>query len=109
MAFDENLAERMRQQLASVPGVVEKRMFGGTAFLLNGNLCVGVHKDALMVRLGSDATEAALRKPHTRVFDLTGKPMKNWVLVDPAGVKTTAALKKWVGLGVKFAGSLPPK
>jgi hypothetical protein len=62
-----------------------------------------------MVRLGSEAAAAALRQPHTRMFAITGKPMKNWVLVDPAGVKTAAALKKWVGLGVSFAGSLPPK
>jgi hypothetical protein len=109
MAFDEKLAQRIRQELESVPGVVEKRMFGGVAFLLNGNMCVGVHKDALMVRLAPDATDAALKKLHTRVFDLTGKPMKGWLLVDPEGVTTAAALKKWVGQGVAYAGSLPEK
>src|SRR5215207_2069785 len=99
MAFDEKLAERIRKQLASVPGVVEKRMFGGIAFLLNGNMCAGVHKDALMVRLDPAATDAALKQPHTRIFDLTGRPMKGWILVDPEGVKTAAGLKKWVGQG----------
>ena len=109
MAFDEKLAARLRKQLDEVPGVVEKRMFGGIAFLLNGNMCVGVHKDALIVRLAPDATEAALRRPHARVFDLTGKPMKGWVLVAPDGIKTAASLKKWVAQGVDYAGSLPPK
>jgi len=97
MAFDEKLAERLRKQLDDVPGVVEKRMFGGIAFLLNGNMCVGVHQDALMVRLAPDATEAALRRAHARVFDLTGKPMKGWVLVGPEGIKTAASLRKEVG------------
>jgi TfoX/Sxy family transcriptional regulator of competence genes len=109
MAFDEKLAERIRKQLAGQDGVVEKQMFGGVAFLLHGNMCCGVHKEALMVRLAPDATEAALSKPHTRVFDLTGRPMKGWILVEAAAVKTAAALKKWVDQGVAYAGSLPPK
>jgi hypothetical protein len=109
MAFDEKLAERIRRQLAEQGGVVEKRMFGGVAFLLNGNMCCGVHKAALMVRLAPQASEAALRKPHTRIFDLTGRPMKGWVLVEPEGLQTAAALKKWISQGVAYAGSLPPK
>jgi TfoX/Sxy family transcriptional regulator of competence genes len=109
MAFDEKLAERMRQQLAGQDGVVEKRMFGGLAFLLNGNMCCGVHKSALIVRLAPAATEAALRQPHTRVFDLTGRPMKGWILVEAEAVRTAAGLKKWVAQGVAYAASLPAK
>ena len=109
MAFDEKLAERMRKQLADQGGVVEKRMFGGVAFLLNGNMCCGVHQEALMVRLSPDAAAAALRQPHTRIFDLTGRPMKGWLLVDAEGLKTAAQLKRWIGQSVAFAASLPAK
>jgi TfoX/Sxy family transcriptional regulator of competence genes len=109
MAFDEKLAERLRQQLAPVLGVVEKRMFGGVSFLLNGNMCYGVHKDALIVRLAPEASEAALRQPHTRIFDLTGRPMKGWLLVEAGGVNTAARLKQWVKQGVAYAESLPSK
>jgi TfoX/Sxy family transcriptional regulator of competence genes len=109
MAFDEKLAERMRRQLAGHDGLVEKRMFGGVAFLLHGNMCCGVHKDALMVRLAPDSTEAALRKPHTRVFDLTGRPMQGWILVEAEAVRTSAGLKRWMDQGVAYAGTLPPK
>jgi hypothetical protein len=94
MAFDEKLAARMRKALDErQAGAVEKRMFGGVAFLLNGNICCGVHKEAMIVRLAPDATEAALRQPHTKPFDLTGRPMKGWVLVEAEGVKTAAGLK----------------
>ncbi len=109
MAFDEKLAERMRKQLAERGGVVEKHMFGGVAFMLNGNMCCGVHQAALMVRLAPEAADAALRKPHTRLFDLTGRPMKGWILVDAEGIKTAAGLKKWMDQGVAFAVSLPAK
>lgn len=109
MAFDEKLAERIRKQLAKQDGLVEKRMFGGVAFLLNGNMCCGVHKDALMVRLEPEATETALRRPHTRIFDLTGRPMKGWILVDAEGIQTSGGLKKWIDQGVAYAASLPAK
>jgi hypothetical protein len=109
MAFDEKLAERIRKRLAGQSGVVEKRMFGGLAFLLNGNMCCGVHQQALIVRLAPAATEAALRKPHTRAFDLTGRSMKGWVPAEAEGVKTAARLKKSVDQDVAYAGSLSPK
>jgi len=84
-------------------------MFGGIAFLLNGNMCVGVHKSELIVRLASEDTDAALAQPHTRRFDLTGRPMTGWILVEPAGLKTAAKLSKWVQVAAKYAGSLPAK
>ena len=109
MAFDEALADRIRKRLAGKKGVVEKKMFGGLAFLLNGNMCVGVHKDGLIVRLEPDATDAALKRPHARVFDLTGKPMQGWLLVDAPGVKSDKDLAGWIETGVNYAGKLPKK
>ena len=84
-------------------------MFGGIAFLLNGNMCVGVHGSELIVRLAPEETDAALTQPHTRRFDLTGRPMKGWILVEQAGVKTDAKLGKWVEIAAKYAGALPKK
>jgi hypothetical protein len=109
MAYDEKLTMRIRKQLEAQAGVVEKHMFGGVAFLLNGNMCCGVHKQALMVRLAPEDTQAALSKPYTKIFDLTGRPMKGWVLVEADGVKTAAGLRKWIERGVACAKSLPAK
>ena len=109
MAFDEQLAERIRHQLGKRRGVTEKKMFGGVAFLVNGNLCCGVHGQELIVRLDPEQTEQALSKPHTRVFDLTGRPMKGWILVQPKGLATQAALSKWIRVGMKYTSSLPAK
>ncbi|MCI0707275.1 MAG: TfoX/Sxy family protein [Ignavibacteriae bacterium] len=109
MAFDEKLAERIRKQLAKQKGVVEKQMFGGIAFLLNGNMCVGVHKQEMIVRIDPEETDNALAEKHTRIFDITGKPMRGWILVKPAGLATDATLGKWVRQGVAFASSLPKK
>jgi hypothetical protein len=109
MAFDEDLAARIRKTLGKRAGLAEKRMFGGIAFLLRGNMCVGVHGSDMIVRIAPEETDAALAEPHVRLFDLTGRPMKGWVLVEPAGVAGEAPLRRWVERGVKFAGSLPAK
>jgi len=109
MAFDERLGERVRGALGRRKGLVEKKMFGGIAFLLNGNMCVGVHQADLIVRVAPEQTDSVLKQRHTRVFDLTGRPMKGWILVEAGGLKTEAALEKWVELAVAFAGSLPSK
>jgi len=109
VAFDEALAARVRGVLKGSDGLVEKRMFGGIAFLLNGNMCCGVHGDELIVRLDPERAEAALSDRHVRVFNLTGRPMKGWVLIARGGVATDEALRSWVGRGSDFAGSLPPK
>jgi TfoX/Sxy family transcriptional regulator of competence genes len=109
MAYDEGLAERIREALAGEPGVSEKAMFGGLAMLLNGNMAVGITGDDLMVRVGAEAYEAALAQPHVRVFDMTGRPMKGWVLVESAGLEDDAAFTEWVRAGTAFAQSLPPK
>lgn len=109
MAFDEQLAARIRGSLGKRKGLVEKKMFGGVAFLLNGNMCVGVHKSDLIVRLAPEETDAALAQPNTRRFDLTGRPMKGWILVQSAGLNTEAKLSSWVRVAVEYAAALPAK
>lgn len=110
MAYDQDFAHRVREQLADEHGVTDKAMFGGLAFLLRGNTAVGIFNGGeLMVRVGPDATDDALARPHTRRFDMTGRPMKGWILVAPEGVKTKSQLGGWVARGVGFAGTLPPK
>ena len=109
MAVDEALAERVREALGGVEGLAEKRMFGGLAFLLNGNMAVGVHGDDLIVRLAPEQTEEALAEPGVRIFDMTGRPMKGWVLVGPGATANEDGLGAWVTRGLDFAESLPPK
>jgi len=109
MAFNESLAARIRDALARKNGVEEKKMFGGVGFLLNSNLLVGVWKDSLCVRLGRDLAEEALLEPHVKEFDITGRPMKGWVLVEPDGVAEDDQLKDWIDRALKFVGKLPAK
>lgn len=109
MPFDAVLADRLRKRLGRRKGATEKQMFGGIAFLLGGNMCCGVHGNELIVRLDPADTERALSQPHTRPFDLTGRPMKGWILVGPKGLATETALGKWVATAAEYAGSLPPK
>ena len=108
MAYNLKLAERIRSELNGMP-FVEKKMFGGVGFLLNGNIACGVNKDNLMVRVDSEKHSALLKKPHAKPFDLTGKPMKGWLIVKADGVKTDKQLSAWVKEGVEFALTLPPK
>ncbi len=109
MTYDEGLAERIRERLGADPGVTEKRMFGGIAFLYRGNMAVGVTGDDLMVRVGPDASEAALARPGARIFDMTGRPMRGWVVVAGEAVAEDEALGAWIDEGHAFAASLPPK
>jgi TfoX/Sxy family transcriptional regulator of competence genes len=108
MAYDHDLAHRIREQLAD-HDIAEKQMFGGIAFLLGGNMCVGVSGNEMMVRVGADGAGDALARPHTRPFDMTGRPMKGWIMVAPEGLDTKRQLASWIQRGVAFAGSLPPK
>jgi TfoX/Sxy family transcriptional regulator of competence genes len=109
MAFSEALAARIRQGLARRKGIEERKMFGGVGFLLHGNMLVGVWKDSLIVRLGPEQYEDALKEPHVQEFDITGRAMKGWVLVEPDGVKTDEPLKDWIQRAVRFVGKLPVK
>ena len=109
MAFDENLAARIRDALARKRNIEEKKMFGGVGFLLNGNMLVGVWKDSLIARLGPDEGADALLESHVKAFDITGRPMKNWILVEPEGVEDDDQLKGWIERAVKYVGQLPAK
>ena len=109
MAFSEPLAERIRTALARRRNVEEKKMFGCICFFINGNALVGVWKDRLIARLGPDEGEAALREPHVRAFDITGRPMKKWVAIEPKGVEDDEQLKEWIERAVKFVKTLPKK
>ena len=109
MAFNASLTDRIRPRLQSHKGFTEKRMFGGVAFLLNGNMCCGVHADSMIVRLNPADTDKALSSKHVRIFDLTGRPMKGWILVDAKGLAKDGDLSKWMDMAVRYAASLPPK
>ena len=109
MAVDEGLAERIRERLDGLQGLSERRMFGGLAFMLNGNMCLGLVRESMMVRIGADDYEATLALPHARPMDFTGKPLRGFVYVDPAGVAEDGDLDAWVERGVAFASALPPK
>jgi TfoX/Sxy family transcriptional regulator of competence genes len=108
MAFSEELAERIRDALAGRADLSERKMFGGIAFMLGGNMAAGVVGEDLMVRLGPDA-ERALAEPHVRPMDFTGKPIKSMIYVDAAGIESDEALASWVEAGADYAASLPPK
>ena len=112
MAYNEALAGRIRTMVArrrSRKKIVEKVMFGGHGFLLNGNVCCGTFKRYLIVRLGEKRAKAALTEPHTKVFDITGRVMKAWAMVGPKGYADDNDLKRWVGGAIRFASTLPPK
>jgi len=109
MAYDEKLAERVREVLRRRRGVTEKKMFGGLAFLVKGHMACGVIGDDLMVRVGADAYDAALQKAGARPMDFTGRPMKGMVYVGPRGHRRAPSLRAWVEQGVSYAKSLPPK
>ena len=109
MAFDESLAGSIRDALAHKLNIEEKKMFGGLGFLLNGNMLVGVWKDSLIVRVGPDAYEEALLEPNVKEFDITGRPMKGWIMVEPEGVEDDDQLKDWIERANKFVETLPGK
>jgi TfoX/Sxy family transcriptional regulator of competence genes len=109
MAFDEGLAERIRGVLDARSDVDERRMFGGIAFLVAGNMACGVMRDDLMVRMEPDAAAALESEPGVRRFDMGGRPMKGWLLVAPEATADDGDLERWVRRGEDFAASLPPK
>lgn len=109
MAFDQGLAFRIEEILAETPGLMIKKMFGGIGYLVNGNMACGVSQNALIVRLAVEEYPEALRKPFTRKFDMTGREMRGWILVDPPGIEDDQDLITWVQTGINYATSLPPK
>ena len=110
MAYDEDLANRIRELLAGEKGITEMKMFGGLAFLINGNMSVGASgQGGLMLRVEPEETDKLAEKPHTRPFEMRGKAMQGWLRVDSEGLRTKRQLEPWVRRGVAYARSLPPK
>jgi len=109
MAYDQGLAQRVRELLEELPGYAEKKMFGGLAFLLYGNMSCGILGEELIVRVGPEAYRPALREEHVRPFDFTGRPLTGWVMIAATGCEADAELAAWVGKGVAFTRTLPPK
>ena len=109
MAFDETLADRVREALSARADLTERKMFGGIAFMIGGNMAVGVIEDDLMVRLDPADAEQALTEPHARPMDFTGRPMRGMLFVDSEGTATDRDLSGWVDAGADFASSLSPK
>jgi TfoX/Sxy family transcriptional regulator of competence genes len=110
MAYDEELADRVRELIGSRVDVTEKQMFGGLAFLIGGNMSVSVSgKGGLMLRCDPEETEALLRKTHAGPFEMRGRVMDGWLRVSADGLRTRTELERWVVRGVEYAGSLPPK
>ena len=109
MSNDLALSERIRPILTRRRGVSERKMFGGTCFMLNGNMCVGTWKESLIVRLGKNDHERTLTERHTKPADMNGRTMKGWALVEPAGIASDKSLTMWVDRAAKDAESLPAK
>lgn len=109
MAYDEGLATRVRELIGGEPGLAERKMFGGLAFLLDGNMACGLRGDDLIVRTEPAMHDRQLEEPGVRPFDLTGRPMQGWLLVAPSGHAEDDDLRRWVDRGVAYARSLPPK
>jgi TfoX/Sxy family transcriptional regulator of competence genes len=109
MAYDDALADRVRELISARPNVSERKMFGGIAFMVDGNMAVGVSGDELMVRLDPADSDQALTEDGVRVFDMTGRPMKGWILVAAERTSDEAGLSEWVDAGAEYAASLPPK
>jgi TfoX/Sxy family transcriptional regulator of competence genes len=109
MTYDEKLAERVRRVIPPTGDIVEKKMFGGVAFLLDGKMFVGIADNDLMVRVGPDAYTAALARPHVRPMDFTGRPLTGYVYVGTTGSRTDDAVADWVGQAMRFVGTLSRK
>ena len=106
---DEALVARIRPHMKRRKGYSEKKMFGGVCFMINGNMCVGPWKGSLIVRLDKEKHDETQSEPHVKPMDITGKVMKGWARVEPAGIESDDDLKAWVSRAIKFAQSLPPK
>ncbi len=109
MAYDEGLAQRIRESLSNQPDLEEIKMFGGIGFMAQGNMVCGVLNDSLIVRVGPEHYPEALAQPHTKEFDFTGRPMTGWVTVSLEGYEADDSFEKWVNRGITYALSLPPK
>jgi len=109
MPYDPGLAERVEEVLRGRPGFEQKKMFGGIGWLLNGNMCVGIYKEWLIARVGESAGVKLFKEKHAKPMDITGKPMKGWLMVAPAGVADKRHLARYVDAALAFVAELPAK
>ncbi len=109
MGYDEGTAQRVRDVMGNAPGLSERRMFGGISFMLDGNMCCGVVNTELVVRIGKDQYPDALRQPHVRPMDFTGRPLTGFVYVSPDGYDSETSLERWIHHSVSFVRTLPTK
>lgn len=109
MAYDLRLADDIRMRIGDHPGISEREMFGGIAFMVNGNMAVGVSGNEMMVRVGKESHDEAVSRPGARTFDMSGRPMMGWVKVAPEALTVDSALYEWIRRGVSFAEGLPAK
>ncbi len=109
MPYDEQLEKRLDELAAKRKDLHKQKMFGGVGYLLRGNMCFGIWKDSLILRLGETSAQNALEKRDVKPFDITGRAMKGWVMVMPSGMKTAASLRQWVAQAVEFVVQLPRK
>ena len=109
MAYDEGLSFRVEEILADTPEIIAKKMFGGIGYLFRGNMTCGVIQNALIVRLSQQDYQTALQKPNTRKFEMTGREMRGWLLVDPDGTSDDNDLKNCINSALQFSATLPPK
>lgn len=109
MPYDTQLEQRLNKIVAGRDDFHAQKMFGGVGFLLRGNMCFGIYKEFLIIRVGQEAADKALKIKGTKPFDITGRAMKGWVMVGPTALKTSAALKKWTTQAIAFVSQLPRK
>ncbi len=109
MAYDEGVAQRVREALEDRSDVVEKKMFGGIAFMVRGNMCVGVNGDSLMLRVGKERNDELLERPHVRQMDFTGKPMSGFLYLSPEGFESDNELSSWIDIALDYVLTLMPK
>jgi TfoX/Sxy family transcriptional regulator of competence genes len=109
MAYSEELEKRIKTLVFGWGNTEAKKMFGGVCHLLNGNMFCGVHKDSLILRLGEELSKSAMEMPAVKPFDMTGRPMKGWIMVESGGIKTDDKLNAWLEKARSFASTLPPK
>lgn len=113
MPYDPGLAERlervMTSRFAHIGGLTETRMFGGFGYMLGGNMCLGIHKDTLIVRVGVETAETLVQEDHVRPMDLTGKVMKGWATIEPEAMADDGALERYCGFAIRFVSALPEK
>ena len=109
MAYDKALPERLAKIIASRSGMREKRMFGGICYMLNGNICVGIYKDNVIVRIGKDVAEKIMKESHVKPMDITGKTMKGWAMIESNWIVKDKGLERFCNYAIEFVGTLPPK